>query len=70
MFSDTKLCSCIRIEEINNRRDRTKLIAHPGNRTPVSTVGGYYDTTTPDALIVVNGATTKNLGERQTQHMK
>ncbi|KAF2314223.1 hypothetical protein GH714_024251 [Hevea brasiliensis] len=24
--------------------------AHPGNRTPVSTVGGYYDTTTPDAL--------------------
>lgn len=27
-----------------------KQIAHPGNRTPVSTVGGYYDTTTPDAL--------------------
>ena len=24
--------------------------AHPGNRTLVSTVGGYYDTTTPDAL--------------------
>ncbi|PPR90568.1 hypothetical protein GOBAR_AA30116 [Gossypium barbadense] len=28
---------------------RTKF-AHPGNRTPVSTVGGYYDTTTLDAL--------------------
>ena len=27
--------------------------AHPGNRTPVSTVGGYYDTTTPDALVEV-----------------
>ncbi|EOY06490.1 Uncharacterized protein TCM_021195 [Theobroma cacao] len=27
-------------------------VAHPGNRTPVSTVGGYYDTTTPDALVV------------------
>ena len=27
-----------------------KLSAHPGNRTLVSTVGGYYDTTTPDAL--------------------
>ncbi|CAK7334701.1 unnamed protein product [Dovyalis caffra] len=26
--------------------------AHPGNRTPVSTVGGYYDTTTLDALLV------------------
>ena len=26
--------------------------AHPGNRTPVSTVGGYYDTTTLDALDV------------------
>ena len=26
------------------------LVAHPGNRTPVSTVGGYYDTTTLDAL--------------------
>jgi hypothetical protein len=25
--------------------------AHPGNRTPVSTVGGYYDTTTLDALL-------------------
>ena len=25
--------------------------AQPGNRTPVSTVGGYYDTTTPVALI-------------------
>ena len=24
--------------------------AHPGNRTPVSTMGGYYDTTTLDAL--------------------
>nr|PNR28987.1 hypothetical protein PHYPA_027679 [Physcomitrium patens] len=23
--------------------------AQPGNRTPVSTVGGYYDTTTPAA---------------------
>ena len=30
--------------------------AHPGNRTPVSTVGGYYDTTTPDALVVMNDA--------------
>ena len=49
---------------------KREVSAHPGNRTPVSTVGGYYDTTTPDALIVVNGATTKNLGERQTQHMK
>lgn len=28
-------------------------LAHPGNRTPVSTVGGYYDTTTPDALLTV-----------------
>ena len=28
-----------------------KLSAHPGNRTLVSTVGGYYDTTTPDALL-------------------
>lgn len=27
-----------------------KINAHPGNRTLVSTVGGYYDTTTPDAL--------------------
>ena len=27
----------------------SKKSAHPGNRTPVSTVGGYYDTTTPDA---------------------
>ncbi len=26
-----------------------KKIAHPRNRTLVSTVGGYYDTTTPDA---------------------
>ena len=26
-----------------------KKLAHPGNRTLVSTVGGYYDTTTPDA---------------------
>ena len=24
--------------------------AHPGNRSPVSTVGGYYDTITLDAL--------------------
>ncbi|RYR52612.1 hypothetical protein Ahy_A06g027507 [Arachis hypogaea] len=30
-----------------------KLNAHPGNRTPVSTVGGYYDTTTPDALLAL-----------------
>ena len=30
----------------------TKKNAHPGNRTLVSTVGGYYDTTTPDALHV------------------
>ena len=29
-----------------------KKSAHPGNRTLVSTVGGYYDTTTPDALHV------------------
>ena len=28
-----------------------KVHAHPGNRTLVSTVGGYYDTTTPDALL-------------------
>ena len=34
--------------------DVSKIIfpAHPGNRTPVSTVGGYYDTTTPDALYI------------------
>jgi subtilisin family serine protease len=25
----------------------TKTFAHQGNRTLVSTVGGYYDTTTP-----------------------
>jgi hypothetical protein len=25
------------------------MSAQPGNRTPVSTVGGYYDTTTPAA---------------------
>ena len=31
---------------------QNKTFAHPGNRTPVSTVGGYYDTTTPDALDV------------------
>ena len=31
---------------------RTQKPAHPGNRTPVSTVGGYYDTTTPDAPCV------------------
>ena len=30
---------------------KLKQNAHPGNRTPVSTVGGYYDTTTPDALV-------------------
>ncbi|XP_027367959.1 glutathione S-transferase-like [Abrus precatorius] len=36
---------------INWRVFETKReFAHPGNRTPVSTVGGYYDTTTPDAL--------------------
>ena len=29
--------------------------AHPGNRTPVSTVGGYYDTTTLDVLIESGG---------------
>lgn len=26
--------------------------AHPGNRTLDSTVGGYYDATTPDALLI------------------
>ena len=31
---------------------KREVSAHPGNRTPVSTVGGYYDTTTPDALPV------------------
>ncbi|KAH1081265.1 hypothetical protein J1N35_021026 [Gossypium stocksii] len=31
-------------------KNKVKKIAHPGNRTPVSTVGGYYDTTTLDAL--------------------
>jgi hypothetical protein len=31
------------------KKKRKKKHAHPGNRTPVSTVGGYYDTTTPDA---------------------
>ena len=30
-----------------------KKSAHPGNRTLVSTVGGYYDTTTPDALLPI-----------------
>ena len=34
------------------KKSEDKLnLAHPGNRTPVSTVGGYYDTTTPDALL-------------------
>ncbi|CAB4281538.1 unnamed protein product [Prunus armeniaca] len=31
--------------------------AHPGNRTLVSTVGGYYDTTTPDALLAIQSET-------------
>ena len=33
------------------KRSNNKVCAHPGNRTLVSTVGGYYDTTTPDALL-------------------
>ena len=33
------------------KRSNNKACAHPGNRTLVSTVGGYYDTTTPDALL-------------------
>ena len=38
--------------EVGSARDRKiRKIAHPGNRTPVSTVGGYYDTTTPDAIL-------------------
>ena len=32
------------------KQKRDKINAQPGNRTPVSTVGGYYDTTTPAAL--------------------
>ncbi|KAL4352107.1 hypothetical protein GQ457_06G029870 [Hibiscus cannabinus] len=36
--------------ETNHRIELSKKNAHPGNRTPVSTVGGYYDTTTLDAL--------------------
>jgi hypothetical protein len=41
-----------RISKDKKKRKRLQKtnIAHPGNRTPVSTVGGYYDTTTPDAL--------------------
>ena len=30
-------------------KEDKKKCAQPGNRTPVSTVGGYYDTTTPAA---------------------
>ena len=44
----------IKINKIFGRKKKlitsVKKDAHPGNRTPVSTVGGYYDTTTPDAL--------------------
>ncbi|KAL4296210.1 hypothetical protein GQ457_12G005530 [Hibiscus cannabinus] len=39
----------IKIKKVNN----VLMFAHPGNRTPVSTVGGYYDTTTLDALLVI-----------------
>jgi hypothetical protein len=34
---------------MENVKITVKNFAHPGNRTLVSTVGGYYDTTTPDA---------------------
>jgi hypothetical protein len=33
-------------------KKKIKKLEHPGNRTPVSTVGGYYDTNTPGALCV------------------
>jgi len=33
------------------KKKKRKDFAHPGNRTPVSTVGGYYDTTTLDAPV-------------------
>ncbi|GAB4858527.1 proline-rich receptor-like protein kinase [Ancistrocladus abbreviatus] len=35
-----------------SQRSNWQETAHPGNRTPVSTVGGYYDTTTPDAPLL------------------
>jgi hypothetical protein len=37
--------------QIKKKKKTQSLLktAHPGNRTLVSTVGGYYDTTTPDA---------------------
>ena len=31
------------------QQQQQKTNAHPGNGTPVSTVGGYNDTTTPEA---------------------
>ena len=37
---------------VNGEYTVTKFCAHPGNRTLVSTVGGYYDTTTPDAQLI------------------
>ena len=39
------------LEIKKKKRSNNKVCAHPGNRTLVSTVGGYYDTTTPDALL-------------------
>ena len=51
-----------KIERLSMGRNKAEKImenlcprAHPGNRTPVSTVGGYYDTTTLDALIESGG---------------
>jgi hypothetical protein len=46
---------------VDNKLKKTREVknskrAHPGNRTPVSTVGGYYDTTTPDAPFVYSRA--------------
>ena len=37
-------------EGVIRKKEKKIVFAHPGNRTLVSTVGGYYDTTTPDAL--------------------
>ncbi len=38
------------LHEAMTHSNKRKGFAQPGNRTPVSTVGGYYDTTTPAAL--------------------
>ncbi|KAL0675149.1 hypothetical protein Bca4012_003130 [Brassica carinata] len=46
-----KLAKSIRKEKIETIQ--IFFIAHLGHRTLVNTVGGYYDTTTPDALLLL-----------------